>query len=153
MDTEIMTPEEIRILREYKSRLFDLHWEKFGFFYLHALPHPSLEIGGRGLIGKEKESGIVLAFGATACKDISSQPDYLYAELQFGFKWEKLIVPWDCVFRIFDKPHYSITQLKVILDEPLFPKEEKEVKKTSEIQKKNEPDSKVIEVDFTGKKK
>jgi hypothetical protein len=148
---EILSKEEVKSLREFKSRLFDLYWEKFGFFYLHVLPHQSLEIGTRGLVGKEKESGVVLAFGPSACKEISSQQDYLYAELQFGYKWEKLIIPWDCIFRIFDKPHNSITQLKVLFDHPIFDDTQTEKKPQEEISKKQE--SNVISVDFTGKKK
>ncbi|MCB1179446.1 MAG: stringent starvation protein B [Leptospiraceae bacterium] len=148
---DLLSKEEVKTLREFKSRLFDLYWEKFGFFYIHVLPHPSLEIGTRGLVGKEKESGVVLAFGASACKEISSQQDYLYAELQFGFKWEKLIIPWDCVFRIFDKPHNSITQLRVVTDHPIFDDTPEDKKNKEEKAPKSE--SKVIEVDFTGKKK
>lgn len=148
---EILSKEEVKALREFKSRLFDLYWEKFGFFYIHVLPHQSLEIGSRGLVNKEKESGVVLAFGPSACKEISSQQDYLYAELQFGFKWEKLIIPWDCVFRIFDKPHNSITQLKVVFDHPVFDNPSGDKKPQEEVAKKQE--SNVISVDFTGKKK
>ena len=29
-------------------------------------PHPNLEMGKPGLVGNEKESGVVLAFGSTA---------------------------------------------------------------------------------------
>lgn len=148
MDELKLTTDEVKRLREFKSRLFDTYWEKFGFFYIHVIPHPSLEIGTRGLVGKESEMGVVLAFGASAVRDISSQPDYLYAELQFGFKWEKLIIPWDAVYRIFDKTQYAVTQLRVILDSPLFVEPEEEKKET----KKPDIDSKVIEVDFTKKK-
>ncbi len=149
---EKLTPEELKALREFKSRLFELYWEKFGIFYIHVMPHPNLEIGSRGLVGKESELGIVLAFGPTACKEISLQDDYLFAELQFGFKWEKLIIPWDAVFRMFDKAHNSITQLRVILNEPLFTTKGESEKKSKESKKISE-DSKVISIDFTSKKK
>ena len=141
-----ITPEELKLLREFKSRLFDMYWEKFGFFYLHVLPHPNLEIGSRGLEGKEKESGVVLAFGSSACKDLSLQPDYLFAELQFGFKWERLIIPWDSIFRIFDKAQNSICQLRVVTDFPIDPK------KDSKPEAPKEEPKKVIEVDFSKKK-
>ena len=114
MDDETLTREDIDLLRKFKSSIFDLYWEKYGFFYIHVLPHPDLQMGNRGLIGKEKEGGVILAFGATACKDISSEEEYLYAELQFGMKWEKLLIPWDCIFRIFDKSQNSLTQLRVV---------------------------------------
>ncbi|MDX1957268.1 MAG: ClpXP protease specificity-enhancing factor SspB [Leptospiraceae bacterium] len=147
-----ISSEELKYLRDFKSRLFDLYWEKFGFFYIHVLPHPSLEMGARGLIGKETESGVVLAFGQSACKDISSQSDYLFAELQFGFKWEKLIIPWDAVFRIFDKSQNSVTQLRVIFDEPIFEDNKQDKTEVKSI-KKSSADSKVIEIDFSSKKK
>ena len=107
-------------------------------------------MGKRGLVGNEKESGVVLAFGSTAVRDISSQTDYLYAELQFGFTWEKLIIPWDAVFRIYDKSQNAITQLRVFADELDFSKSEANPKKPQK--KKDTIQSKVIEVDFTRKK-
>ncbi|MCX7998368.1 MAG: ClpXP protease specificity-enhancing factor SspB [Leptospiraceae bacterium] len=147
---EKLSLEELKSLREFKNRVFDLYWEKFGFFYIHAMPHPSLSIGSRGLVGKENEVGIVLAFGPTACREISLQTDYLYAELQFGYKWEKVFIPWDCIFRIFDKSHNSITQLKVILNEPLsLNSAEAKEKETSKVQKEDN----VISIDFTARKK
>lgn len=145
-----LTETEIRTLRDFKIQLFDTYWEKFPTFYLHVLPHPNLEMGKRGLVGNEKESGVVLAFGSTAVRDISSQLDYLYAELQFGFSWEKLIIPWDAVFRIYDKGQNSITQLKVFADELDFSKSQSAPKKQEK--KKDTIESKVIEVDFTRKK-
>jgi hypothetical protein len=141
-----MTPEDIKMLRDYKARLFDLYWEKFGFFYIHVLPHPNLEIGKRGLVGKEKEQGVVLAFGSSACKDLSTQPDYLFAELQFGHKWEKLFIPWDCLYRIFDKSQNSITQLHVLTDAEI------DYQKSSPQTETKSEGHKVIEVDFTKKK-
>lgn len=148
---EKLTAEELKSLREFKNRVFDLYWEKFGFFYIHAVPHPQLSIGTRGLVGKENEVGIVLAFGPTACKDISLQSDYLYAELQFGYKWEKVFIPWDCIFRIFDKSHNSITQLKVIFNEPIsLNSSEPKEKETPKVQAREDN---VISIDFTSKKK
>lgn len=142
-----LTPEDIRLLRNFKSTLFNLYWEQFGFFYIHVFPHPELKMGTRGLVGKEAEAGVILAFGPNACKEVSAESDYLYAELQFGLKWEKLFIPWDSVFRIFDKAQNSLVQLRVIKDAPTF---------TSEQEKPGKPkkhsDSKVIEIDFTRKK-
>ncbi|HMV41359.1 MAG TPA: ClpXP protease specificity-enhancing factor SspB [Leptospiraceae bacterium] len=147
-----LTETEIRTLRDFKIQLFETYWEKFPTFYLHVLPHPNLEMGKRGLVGAEKESGVVLAFGSTAVRDISSQADYLYAELQFGFNWEKLIIPWDAVFRIYDKGQNSITQLRILTDEIDFSNSESKTKKV-EKKKETPSESKVIEVDFTARKK
>lgn len=148
-----LTAEDIKRLREFKAKLFDVYWYAFPTFYVHVLPHQELDMGKRGLVGNEKESGVVLAFGNSACKDISAQANYLYAELQFGFTWEKLIIPWDCMFRMYDKWQNSVTQLKVVLDAPVFEESEKtgSIEKTPPP-KKTDVDSKIITVDFTKKK-
>jgi hypothetical protein len=149
MDDETLTREDIDLLRKFKSSIFDLYWEKYGFFYIHVLPHPDLQMGNRGLIGKEKEGGVILAFGATACKDISSEEEYLYAELQFGMKWEKLLIPWDCIFRIFDKSQNSLTQLRVVKESlPSIEKPKTSKKKAP----KDSAESNVIQIDFSRKK-
>ena len=139
--------EEIKTLREFKASIFDLFWEKFGTFYIHILPHPNLEIGKRGLVGNENESGIVLVFGPHAVKSISSQPEYLYAELQFGYTWEKLIVPWDCIFGIYDKNQNSVIKMKVFNENIDFSDYTEE-----QENKKHIKDSKVIQVDFGAKR-
>jgi hypothetical protein len=54
-------------------------------------------------------------------------------------------------FRIYDKGQNSITQLKVLSDELDFSKSEAAPKKTEK--KKETVESKVIEVDFTARKK
>ena len=149
MEDDPITFEELEALRRFKVSLFDLYWEKFGFFYIHVLPHPELQMGSRGLVGKEKEGGVVLAFGATACKDISSEEEYLYAELQFGMKWEKLLIPWDSVYRIFDKTQNSLTQLRV-LKEPYFHKDLPKPPKKNKAEKSS--DSNVIQIDFSKKR-
>jgi hypothetical protein len=149
MDDETLSREDIDLLRKFKSSIFDLYWEKYGFFYIHVLPHPDLQMGNRGLIGKEKEGGVILAFGATACKDISSEEDYLYAELQFGMKWEKLLIPWDCIFRIFDKSQNALTQLRVVKESLTSIEKPKTSKKKAP---KESAESNVIQIDFSRKK-
>ncbi|TGN19609.1 ClpXP protease specificity-enhancing factor SspB [Leptospira idonii] len=155
--SQSLSPEEITTLREFKRDLFNLYWEKFGVFYIHVMPHPKLEIGKRGLINAEKESGIVLVFGDKAVKVLDSQPDYLFAELQFGSAWEPTIIPWDAVFRIYDKYQNSASQLRFLqldsgLDvaagkDPAKPKEKQEHSKLDYSEEGN-----VIRVDFGGKK-
>lgn len=138
-----ITPEEKKMIREFKSSLFNIYWERFGTFYLHIIPHPNLEIGKRGLVGEENEAGIVLVFGPQAVKELSLEPDYLYAELQFGFTWEKLIVPWDAIFRIYDKTQYAISQLKTFEDEITFEPYKEKPPEPKPVE------SKVIQVDFS----
>ena len=155
MEDEILTQEEIILLRKFKRSLFDTYWDNAPTFYAHVLPHPSLEIGKRGLVGEEEKSGIVLAFGATACKEISSLEDYLYVELQFGYTWEKLIIPWDSIFRFYDKSQNVISQMKVLF-EPLdfsTPSSAVLAKPVKPKKAKTKNDSNVIQVDFGAKKK
>ncbi|TGN14683.1 ClpXP protease specificity-enhancing factor SspB [Leptospira ilyithenensis] len=155
--SQSLSPEEITTLREFKRQLFTLYWEKFGIFYIHVMPHPKLEIGKRGLLNAEKESGIVLVFGDKAVKVLDSQPDYLFAELQFGSTWEPTILPWDAVFRIYDKFQNSASQLRFLqvdsgLDEPPT----KDDKKPDLAKEPSKPDyseeGNVIRVDFGGKR-
>jgi hypothetical protein len=112
--------EEIQNIRSFKSELFQLYWEKFGTFYLHVLPHPKLIIGKRGLIGEEIESGIILVFGPKAVRDVQIYEFDFFAELQFGYTWEDVTIPWDSVFRIYDKTQSSLVQMRIlpILEEP-----------------------------------
>jgi hypothetical protein len=151
MEDDSLTPEEIKTLRKFKASLFDLYWDNFGFFYIHVLPHPELQMGNRGLIGKEKEAGVVLAIGPTACREIASEEDSLYAELQFGLKWEKLLIPWDCIYRIFDKTQNSLTQLRTIKETPDMSSVKSNTKSKNKSAKKNS-ESNVIEIDFSKKK-
>lgn len=154
--SQTLTPEEITTLREFKRQLFNLYWEKFGVFYIHVMPHPKLEIGKRGLLNAEKESGIVLVFGDKAVKIIDSHADYIFAELQFGSTWEPTIIPWDAVFRIYDKFQNSASQLRFLqldggLD--LKPKESKTEKADHPNPKADySEEGNVIRVDFGGKK-
>lgn len=155
-DTEL-TEIELKELRKFKKELFNIYWDNASTFYAHVLPHPNLEIGKRGLVGEEEKSGIVLAFGATACKEISSFDDYLYAELQFGYSWEKLIIPWDSIFRFYDKSQNIITQMKIHLQPIDFSGEKKadeDKKQTKQKKMKSKSnDSNVIKVDFGANKK
>ncbi|TGK20026.1 stringent starvation protein B [Leptospira fluminis] len=108
-------PEDSAVLREFKKQLFSLYWERFGTFYLHAMPHPDLKIGKRGLIGDEPESGIILVIGPRATRDIRIEEDWVYAELQFGYTWEQVFIPWDSVFRYFDKSQQTVSQMRIFL--------------------------------------
>jgi hypothetical protein len=153
--SQTLTPEEIINLREFKRQLFNLYWEKFGVFYIHVMPHPKLEIGKRGLINAEKESGIVLVFGDKAVKIIDSHADYIFAELQFGSTWEPTIIPWDAVFRIYDKYQNSASQLRFLqLDSglDLEPKSSKAPEKTEPTKPDYSEEGNVIRVDFGGKR-
>ncbi|MCT8335506.1 ClpXP protease specificity-enhancing factor SspB [Leptospira sp. 85282-16] len=146
-----LTQEEITTLREFKRDLFNLYWERFGVFYIHVMPHPKLEIGKRGLLNAEKESGIVLVFGDKAVKVLDSKPDYLFAELQFGSAWEPTVIPWDAVFRIYDKFQNSATQLRFLQVE-VAPGAEETNTKPKVAKPEITGDGNVIRVDFGGKR-
>lgn len=149
--SENLTQEEITTLREFKRDLFNLYWERFGVFYIHVMPHPKLEIGKRGLLNAEKESGIVLVFGDKAVKVLDSKPDYLFAELQFGSTWEPTMIPWDAVFRIYDKFQNSASQLRFLQIETNTNPDDSQTKPKSPKPEVT-GDGNVIRVDFGGKR-
>ena len=138
-----ISDQELKELREFKSEVIELYWEKFGTFYLHIMPHPDLEIGRRGLVGEEKELGIILVLGPKAVKDYFLDEKNLYCELQFGFTWEKLTLPWDCLFRVYDKAQNAVTQMR-FFTAPV---------PTAEDPGNTAEHSNIIQVDFGGKRK
>lgn len=152
-----LTLEDIKNIREFKTDLFNLYWERFGTFYLHLLPHPKLVIGKRGLVGEEKEAGIILVFGPKAVRNVHFYDTELYAELQFGYNWEEVYIPWDAIFRIYDKGQASLVQMRIL---PPIEEESDDASKPKSIKRpgaspktgKDEEKGKVIRVDFGGKK-
>ncbi|UZN09233.1 ClpXP protease specificity-enhancing factor SspB [Leptospira santarosai] len=152
--------EEILTLREFKRSLFDLYWEKFGTFYLHALPHRQLVIGKRGLVGDEKEVGIILVFGPKGgVRNLDVGEEWIYAELQFGYIWEEIFIPWDCVFRYFDRTQTTLVNMKVFALEQtqeIFRGLSSKEKTTPTDKKEGDAksdQSNVIQVDFGSKSK
>ncbi|AOP36518.1 stringent starvation protein B [Leptospira tipperaryensis] len=150
--------EEILSLRKFKRQLFDLYWDGFGTFFLHALPHPKLVIGKRGLVGDEKESGIVLVFSPKGgVRNLDAGEEWIYAELQFGYNWEEVFIPWDCVLRYFDKTQATLTNMKVFTTETEDLKQSSLTEKTVLTEKKEgdtkDDKSNVIQVDFGSKSK
>ncbi len=152
------TPEEILNMRSFKMGLFTLYWEKFQTFYVHVMPHPELIIGNRGLVGEERESGIILVFGPRAVKDIRYREKDLFCELQFGYNWEEVFIPWDAIFRIYDKSQMSLVQMRILstidIDDSRFQTGSKKPgqKKVSIDSGEESDKGKVIHIDFGGKK-
>ncbi|PJZ24907.1 stringent starvation protein B [Leptospira hartskeerlii] len=152
--------EDIQTLREFKKQLFSVYWERFGTFYVHVMPHPDLKIGKRGLVGEEPESGIILVIGPRAARDIKIEEEWVYAELQFGYTWEQVFLPWDGIFRYFDKSQQTVTQMRIYLGKPeqtskkeeVSPAETKEEVSDSESGSSKRKDN-VIQVDFGSKTK
>ncbi|PJZ48808.1 ClpXP protease specificity-enhancing factor SspB [Leptospira saintgironsiae] len=152
--------EDIQTLREFKKQLFSVYWERFGTFYVHVMPHPDLKIGKRGLVGEEPESGIILVIGPRAARDIKIEEEWVYAELQFGYTWEEVFLPWDGIFRYFDKSQQTVTQMRIYLGKPdVLPKKE-EPSSAETKEEVSDPESgsskrkdNVIQVDFGSKTK
>ncbi|AXR69952.1 ClpXP protease specificity-enhancing factor SspB [Leptospira mayottensis] len=159
MDNQYLK-EEILTLRKFKRSLFELYWGGFGTFYLHALPHPQLVIGKRGLVGNEKEVGIILVFGPKGgVRNLDVGEEWIYAELQFGYNWEEVFVPWDCIFRYFDKAQTTLMNMKVFASEQTQEASQglSSGEKTTSAKKKEDDvkgdQSNVIQVDFGSKSK
>ncbi len=140
--------------------MFDLYWEGFGTFYLHALPHRQLVIGKRGLVGDEKEVGIILVFGPKGgVRNLDAGEEWIYAELQFGYTWEEVFVPWDCICRYFDRTQTTLMNMKVFASEQTqeaFQGLSSKEKTTSTEKKEGDvkgDQSNVIQVNFGSKSK
>ncbi|MFB5651362.1 ClpXP protease specificity-enhancing factor SspB [Leptospira wolffii] len=154
--------EDLQALREFKKQLFTVYWERFGTFYVHAMPHPDLKIGKRGLVGEEPESGIILVIGPRAARDIRIEEQWVYSELQFGYTWEQVFIPWDSVFRYFDKSQQTVTQMRIYLGKTEEPAPKSESPEETPDSAEADSDSKakgtkrkdnVIQVDFGSKTK
>ncbi|MDV6236279.1 ClpXP protease specificity-enhancing factor SspB [Leptospira ellisii] len=152
--------EEILSLRKFKRELFDLYWDSFGTFFLHAVPHPKLVIGKRGLVGDEKETGLVLVFSPKGgTRNLDLKEEWIYAELQFGYAWEEVFIPWDCVLRYFDKSQQTLINMKVFTAESEVFKQvqtsagEKAVSTEKKEGETKDDKSNVIQVDFGSKSK
>ncbi len=140
--------EDLQLLREFKKQLFSVYWERFGTFYVHAMPHSDLKIGKRGLVGEEPESGIILVIGPRAARDIRIEEEWVYAELQFGYTWEQVYIPWDGIFRYFDKSQQTVTQMRIFLGKVDSPS-----KKTTEPAQEPAGDESDLESKPKGKKR
>lgn len=112
--------------------------------YMHLMPHKGLIIGKRGLIGEEKEKGILLVFGQQSYKNLNISENFIVVDMRFSGKWETLHIPANSITTIFDSPvsptfvfNFNIEKEDIFLDN--------KEKKAPVITKENE---KVIKVDF-----
>ncbi len=133
------TKEEIQYNKKLKKSMFEVLIENVDTFYIHCLDHPDLKIGERGLTDVEKKEGIVFVIGPYSYKDLSWDDNYISCEMNFA-KWEKVFIPYESIFRFFDKAGHCLIQFLVIEIQ------EKKETKTSE-------EEKVIKIDFTKKQK
>ena len=153
--------------RKLKKAVLDVLFSQCDTFYVHCMPNARLLIGKRGLVEKEKTDGIILVFGPYSTRSLSWNETSIQCEMQFG-RWEPVLIPFECIGRTFDKSGQVLMQWATIeapeeepkIQEAANEKNESDIKTVApKKRKKNEEEdevkgeSRVIEVDFTNKKK
>ena len=148
--------------RKVKIAVLDVLFGQCDTFYIHCMPNPSLFIGNRGLIDREKTEGIILVFGPYSTRHLSWDEKFIHCEMQFS-RWERIDIPFECIARMFDKTGQFIMQWSTLTassgqpDSPIEigPAETETdatlLEKTEKTPKKGAP-SRVIEVDFKNRK-
>ena len=150
--------------RKLKKAVLDVLFTQCDTFYVHCMPNARLYIGRRGLVDKEKTEGIILVFGPYSTRQLDWDETGIQCEMQFG-RWERVIIPFECIGRTFDKSGQVLMQWATI-EAPdaegkleSLPIKDRPAKSgapgaDADAPKKEEPgESRVIEVDFTNKKK
>ncbi len=146
--------------RRLKKAILDVMFRDVETFYVHCMPNPLLEVGSRGLIEKEGKEGIILVFGPYSTRHLSWDDGLIYCDMQFG-RWEQVVIPYECIARIFDKTGQVIMQWAVMTaseseQQPVAvvpPPESAQESKAADGQTEAEESKRVIKVDFTKKKK
>lgn len=102
--TDDFTREEIVVYnKKLKKSVLDVLFQVTDTFYVHCMPDPQLIIGKRGLVDKETKDGIILVFGPYSTRHLSWDDDFIYTEMQFNNVWEYITIPFESIFRTFDK--------------------------------------------------
>ncbi|HMU85553.1 MAG TPA: ClpXP protease specificity-enhancing factor SspB [Leptospiraceae bacterium] len=145
--------------RKFKKAVLDVMFSMSDTFYIHCMPNPLLHIGGRGMTDREQREGIVLVFGPYSTRNLNWDEGSILCEMQFN-RWEKVRIPFECVSRIFDKSGQVNMQWATLVsseshrDEPQTAPEGTPVPPEGETPAPRKKDkSRVIEVDFTRKRK
>ena len=148
--------------RKLKKAVLDVLFTQCDTFYVHCMPNARLQIGKRGLVDKEKTEGIILVFGPYSTRQLDWDETGIQCEMQFG-RWERVVIPFECIGRTFDKSGQVLMQWATIeapeaegkLETlPIKPEEAATEGKAGKEAKDESPgESRVIEVDFTNKKK
>ncbi|MCE9599098.1 MAG: hypothetical protein K8S54_14140 [Spirochaetia bacterium] len=141
--------------RKFKKAILDVMFSLSDTFYVHCVPNPLLHIGSRGLQDREEREGIVLVFGPYSTKNLNWDETGIHCEMQFN-KWERVRIPFECIDRMFDKSGQVNMQWATLVSAESHREEQltqnSEPGATPEPVKRKEK-SRVIEVDFTKKKK
>ncbi len=140
-------------MNKFKKLIISQTLEEFERVYIHALPHPKLIVGERGLINSEKNNGIVLAIGSASCSEFTMEEAYMYAKLRFNGVWENVVIPYESVDAvlndlikpscIFNFPYYEENSNKLKLNK--YPSSNNKEYSKSNTQ------SNIIRLDFTKK--
>jgi hypothetical protein len=149
MNTEPPTPELADYSKMLKRSILDTLFTKTTSFFIHCAPHPDLLLGQRGLINSEKTDGIVLIFGPYSTRNLQWDENAIFCEMQFGSQWQHVYIPYHCVSRMYDKDgqflmHWTAYTISESEDSEVTEKPQKSQKS---------PDSNVITIDFSSKKK
>ncbi|MBL8019270.1 MAG: stringent starvation protein B [Leptospirales bacterium] len=141
--------------RKFKKAILDVMFSLSDTFYVHCVPNPLLHIGSRGLQDREEREGIVLVFGPYSTKNLNWDETGIHCEMQFN-KWERVRIPFECIDRMFDKSGQVNMQWATLVSAESH-REEQIVQKTesgaTQEPARRKEKSRVIEVDFTRKKK
>lgn len=167
---DISRKELIEYNRILKKGILDVMFRLSETFYIHCTPNPGLIIGKRGLLEKEKEEGIILAFGPYSTRTLSWDDYFIFCEMQFQGTWEAITIPFEAMFRIFDKNGQVLMHWTTYTSygkdedegeegtkiESIESREKKEASSITDSSKEKEESKDthtVIEVDFAARKK
>ncbi|MFN3605417.1 MAG: hypothetical protein ACK4UJ_11980 [Leptonema sp. (in: bacteria)] len=133
--------EDIKYNKKLKKSVFEILLENSETFYIHCWNHPNLVIGSRGLTDLEKQEGMILVLGPYSYRNLNWDEDTISCEMNFA-KWESVEIPYESIFRFFDKRGQILVQFLVL--------ETEEKIKQKKITQEQEN---VIKIDFTKKNK
>ncbi|MCS7204399.1 MAG: ClpXP protease specificity-enhancing factor SspB [Leptospiraceae bacterium] len=120
------TEEDLQYNRSLKKAIFEVLLEKTETFYLHCMMHSRLSTGDRKFTEKEIKEGIIFVLGPYSYRKLSWDEKGISCEMNFG-KWETVYIPYECIFRIFDKGgHFLMQFVTMDIDDDVFNDEEKE---------------------------
>lgn len=137
-------------MNKFKKLLIDAAMNEFGKIYIHALPHPKLIVGERGLINSEKNNGIVLAIGSSSCADFQMEDEYIFAKLRFNGVWENVFIPYEAVDAVLNDLHKPLS----IFNFPYYEEDNIDVLRINKYpamngQKQEKKQAVIVKPDFT----
>lgn len=91
-------------MKGFQQTIFKTILDNYEKFYVHLMPHTNLIIGSRGLIGDEKQNGIVLVFSSYSYDKLNIDDNSIAVNMKFAGSWESLYIPVECISAIFNDP-------------------------------------------------